>query len=587
MRKINFFVLVLLGLVVFSCSKDDSESTTSENTVIVNSTNLDGRISTANAGVIGKKNVSAMPDNFYGTETEAARSLTVRATTAATTSDVASDLTLSLIAEVEAPEIDGVELQATHVVVSGNYAYVSYNVQGADYKGAVETIDISDPTLPQIAMQVEFPHMDISSLALQDGILYMVGARDVDAYEGVTSPAVLVKMVLDNNMVSDNLSYIELNSYVGTDVVAGDSYYYSVSGSTGSLSAFSINDDQLASEISTDDLRAVGIDGDKLVTLSGSDGIHIYNISSMTEQQSISLPADVASAKRTIDLYDNHVFVAQGFSGMGIYSLTDGSETNIIPVATVDDSSVDSNDLVCNAVTVSDDHIFMAEGAAGIVVYSLEGTDLTSPTEIGALSLEGSANYVASGDNYIFVADGTGGLKILENLSSSPSDDTDAYYDCSSYDAYSGDSWLNINSGSPQSYHSDNTLAGLNVNDHLIWCGNLSVTGWVNVNSNGELDVDGIFTVGTGASSTGLAVNSTVIVTGNVTIYGQLTLNGGCTLVLVGDDAKLTITGPLYFNSGATIKFDGTGGEIIAGGTVVNNGGTITGSYTDVNNNIN
>jgi hypothetical protein len=182
----------------------------------------------------------------------------------------------------------------------------------------------------------------------------------------------------------------------------------------------------------------------------------------------------------------------------------------------------------------------------------------------------------------VFVADGTGGLKILKVVSSES--DEDGTYPCSSYSAYNGGSWLNINSGSPQFYSSSNTLAGLNVNDQLTWCGDLAVQYGVNINSGGELDVDGTLTVG--SRYDWFSINTVVVVTGDVTVYGTLNLNSNARLEIVGDNAKLTVTNGLYLNSGSQIVFDGTGAQIAVRGNIVNNGGTVTGNYTDVNGNI-
>jgi hypothetical protein len=578
MRKLYLFVAALIGLVAVSCQSDNSDDKASEK-IVLQLTGLDGRVSTENAKVVGKKDVPAMPDGFYD-DAVSAKSATVKA--ASTESDVASDIVLSLVGEVEPPVVDGVQVQATHVVVNGNYAYVSYNVRGEAYKGAVDLIDVSDPTLPQVAMEVTFPSMEISSLALKDDILYMVGARDVDAYDEVTSPAVLVKMQLDGDMLSEDISYQELEGTTGTDIAVGDNSYYSVSGTDGALASFAVSGGTPGTTVDAYDLRAVGIDGENLVTLSGTDGFKVYSLSTMAEKLAVDLSDDVEEAKRTIDFYDNNVLIARGFNGVGIYSLADGSAVNNLPMTTVDDTSIDANDLVCNAVTTSDDHIFMAEWAAGIVAYSLKGTDLAAPAEIGALGLDGSANYVANGDGYVFVADGTGGLKILKVVSSES--DEDGTYPCSSYPAYNGGSWLNINSGSSQSYSSSNTLAGLNVNDQLIWCGDLAVQYGVNINSGGELDVDGTLTVG--SRYDWFSINTVVVVTGDVTVYGSLNLNSNARLEIVGDNAKLTVTNGLYLNSGSQIVFDGTGAQIAVRGNIVNNGGTVTGNYTDVNGNI-
>jgi len=47
-----------------------------------------------------------------------------------------NNIILTVIGEVASPVIDGDTLQATSVVLKGNRAYVSYNMQGDAFKGA-------------------------------------------------------------------------------------------------------------------------------------------------------------------------------------------------------------------------------------------------------------------------------------------------------------------------------------------------------------------------------------------------------------------------------------------------------------------
>lgn len=557
---------------MFACDLGNSDSK-SDHKVILQLQNLDGRVHTDHAGVVEKQGMPKIPDNFFSTESNTTKSAMVL-------QEVASDLPLALIAEVDAPEYEGLTLQATHVCINGNYAYVSYNVRGATYLGAVDVIDITDPTFPQLAMQAIFPNMDVSSLTIKNDVLYLAGARDVDAYDNVSNPAVLAKMNLDGDMLSDDLSFIEMGSFVGTEVVAGEDYYYCVSGNTGGLSVFSLEEDALTTFIETSDLRAVGIDGDNLVTLSGTEGIHVYDINSVTEKMSFAVSNDVEDAKRTIDFYQDNVLVAEGYDGMGVYNLTGGFQKLIIPVVSVTDPAVSPADVVCNAVTVSDDHIFLAEGAAGVVVYSLVDNGLDNPEEIGSLNLEGSANYVKSFNNYVFVADGTSGLKILKIFTKDDSEDVNSDeidteaginsdYACDTYPAYSGGSWLNVNADNNQAYSGSAGLGGINISAQLIWCGSLAVSQHVNVNAQGKLVIIGAMATGqkknsNANSGASLVVDNKMIVDGSLVVYGDLIVNSGGSLEFVGSNSSVAVYGEV----------------------TVNNSGEIIGEYTDETGNV-
>ncbi len=575
MKKIQLVVLAVASLVLSSCEKS-ADNHVVEKEVVLNWNQLDSRISNEGAGVVGKKNVPEMPVDFYSENS--AQQMSTKAALAS--DDVASDFPLVLTAQLEAPEYEGILMQATHVVVVGNYAYVSYNVQGPRHLGAIDVIDITDPESPQLAVEAIFPWMDISSLVIKDNYLYFVGARNPDEYDGLTNAATLGRMALSGGMLTETIDYIELPSYVGTDLVAGDQNLYCVSGDEGAVVAISLSAWEEQSQVGVSDLRTVGLYENELVGLSGTSGVHVFDPATLNEKRNFATSTDVADAKRTIDFHNEYLLAAEGFQGTGIYKLENGELLTKLPVESLEGAAAE--DLVCNAVKVASSHILMAQGAAGLVVYSMVDGGIEAPENLGSLALEGSANYVQAGTNCLFIADGTGGLKILQVLCTETPSEGD--YDCENYPAYDGSSWLNINSGEPASYSSSNTLAGLNVNDQLIWCGDLAVQGGVNINSGGELDVNGKLSVGSGWDW--FNINSTVVVTGNLTVYGSLNLNSTGTLEMVGNDLKITVNGDLYLNSGATINFAGTGGSIAVTGNVINNGGQVTGSYTDLSGKI-
>ena len=79
---------------------------------------------------------------------------------------LAGDYPLTLVAQVDPPSYSGGEnLTATHVHIDGNYAYVSYNTVGEDYAGAIDIINVSDPTEPTSYLTfVLYQGADINSL---------------------------------------------------------------------------------------------------------------------------------------------------------------------------------------------------------------------------------------------------------------------------------------------------------------------------------------------------------------------------------------------------------------------------------------
>ncbi|MFI2743420.1 hypothetical protein ACG2LH_11820, partial [Zhouia sp. PK063] len=405
-----------------------------------------------------------------------------------------------------------------------------------------------------------------------------------------------------NGLLSDTYSYQGLPGYVATDIAYGDDNYYAVTGDNGVLAKLNKTTHTVEASIDLADLRAVGVDGSKVVILSGTNGLKIYN-KDLTLSSSISTPTDVADAKRTIDFYNDYVLVAQGANGLGIYNMGTGSEfENVaIPAYDGDDEDIDPSDIVTNAVSTNGDKVFVANGGAGIAVYNFDTP--TTLNFLGSTSFKGtdrtSSNFIKSKNNYVFVASGRGGLKILK-MNETSDDDTSGDATCNgTYDAYTGPSYVtfNVNSNDNQSYSGSAALSNMNISATLNWCGSVFTTGHVNVNSNGtfnmygsiqitqqlnvnnimniygsaqvgdqlnintngELYIKGNLTQGDiNAKNKKVFVNGKLIIDGDVIFYGDLTINSGGSIVFANSSSTLKVYGKVKNNSGSSAISGGT-----------------------------
>jgi hypothetical protein len=531
MKKI-FFTLSLMSVVLFqSCQSDDStdinNTTASESKVVLNSnsTELSNRMDYSNSGVI---------------------TLTTSKLTARSASTQGTDnFPMSLLAEVNPPTYQGKKLTATHVDVKDNYVYVSYNTQGETYLGGIDVIDISQPNNPKLVVQAILPNTDISTVVYNNGVLYISGASSKDANPELTSSAFVAKMPLQNGLLTNDYKPVSLTGNVGTGVAVANSNYFAISGNKGILAKINNSTNEINASISIADLRALGYIDNKVVVLSGTEGIKIYNADSMALVSSIATSTDVPDAKRTIDFQGSNILVADGYSGLKVFSST-GSllQTLALPTGI---ANVDQADIVTNAVSANGDYVYSANGAAGIAVYKNSNNNLVS---LGSIFLGGSANYVKSVGDYIFVATGTGGLKIIKKLSAS--------IDCTSFPTYKGGEWLNVNSGENLSYQGSASLQGINVNQNLTFCGSLSVAQGINVNSGGVFTMKGSMAQGNyNNPNLSFNVNGTLKIDGSVVIYGNLILNSGAKLEFASG-SSITIYGKVTKNSGVTITGDYT-----------------------------
>ncbi|TXE01240.1 hypothetical protein ESV85_22125, partial [Algoriphagus aquimarinus] len=75
-------------------------------------------------------------------------------------------------------------------------------------------------------------------------------------------------------------------------------------------------------------------------------------------------------AKRTLDIDNGNLYVAEGANGAGIYKMADGSLISNLAIP-IRPENVESGDIVTNAVSVDNNLLFMANGAAGISISNV------------------------------------------------------------------------------------------------------------------------------------------------------------------------------------------------------------------------
>ncbi len=552
MRKLLPYAAAFATLAVLSCNNDgDDFSNAQQNEIILNSDaqSLSRRIEFDNSGVLNMRSADGGKTTTAG------------------------DLPLVLVAEVAPPVYNGKTLRATHVTVEGNYAYVSYNTEGETYLGAIEVLDVTNPNAPKLLMQAILPDTDVSSVRYDDGKLYIAGARDMDIFKA-TSPAFVGSMNLSGGMLTNALQQTAISGKVATDVTSNGSKYYAVSGATGVLAQLSKSSQQVEISIPLSDLRALGYNSNKIVVLSGAQGVKIYDANGLSPVTSFATSVDVAEAKRTIDFIDGKLLVSEGYNGVGVYNLTSGTKLQKLDLPT-QISGVDPADVVSNAVSVNSGRVFVANGGAGLYVYASDNNALKL---LGSLDLQGSSNFVMSKGEYIFVATGKGGLKIIKTVAPASGS-----VNCSSFPAYTGGEWLNVNSGQTLEYSGTKSLQGINVNQSLTWCGALTASQAVNINSNATFNMYGQLFQGTKANPwNSLNINSGALLNlkGDLTTYGHMILNSNANWKIEGN---VTIFGNLTINQGSKIEFIGSNSSITIHGTVTKNGtSTITGTFKDV-----
>ena len=331
--------------------------------------------------------------------------------------DDKTDFSLTLVAEVLSPTVDGELLQATSVSIKQGKAVVSYNMRGSQYMGGIQLFDITDINRVSLNSQIVFNDSDINAVTVSNGKVYGVGASGREEFD---DPAVMeVIKIVGNKMVLEDNQRIGLASYAGTSVISGSSNrVFAASGSAGGLSAVDEETFTVEDYHALDDARWVDVYSNRVAVVQGgteSGQLSIFDSTDGTLSWLRTFTFDGAAdaeAKTTVEVVGNKAFIAGGSAGVKILSVNSGDVIGSIP---------NSDTAVANAVTV-DNHLLFISGGTGVYVAQLAEPASTSNdvdpldiTLIGKLRFDEleSANHVAYRGKYLFIAAGLGGLKIV------------------------------------------------------------------------------------------------------------------------------------------------------------------------------
>ncbi|MCW3785307.1 DUF4114 domain-containing protein [Plebeiibacterium sediminum] len=329
--------------------------------------------------------------------------------------DLTKNYVFKLKAEVASPVYNDNTLQASHVKIHDNYAFVTYNTQGAKWLGGIEIFDVTDEKNPVIISSAILDNMDVSAIDYYDGKIYIVGARGDYMEAGYVSPAFLEVISLTETMAFEEVdAIIDLPSYAGTDIKVVDGRIYATCGSDGGLTVFDTEYNLISSEELTD-VRSVDANSDKLYVLQGQEGrVNVFGLSDAVYQDTYNVGgANTPESKSEIAVTDDYIFTALNEGGLSMLNL-DGSLKQNLPRPETPEGSLDENN-VTNSVSINNDLVLIGNGESGVHIGGLIKENNDNISMLGAMKFNDyqSTNFVESKDNLIFVATGLGGLKII------------------------------------------------------------------------------------------------------------------------------------------------------------------------------
>ncbi len=336
------------------------------------------------------------------------------------------DFALTEVASVASPLVDGTPLQATAVAHRGTVTLVSYNVAGDRAAGGLDVFRLLPWTEPELRSQALFHDLDVSSVAVGEGVVYAAAAGG----EGVSGgSARLERLALHGERlarVTEGPDRVGLASFAATGVaVAGDSLLVT-SGSDGGLTVLDRHSLAVTAEVPLADARWVAARGDLALVAQGTPGrLSVLELRRGAAPELLRTldfdGAEIPESKTTVEVVGDYAFVAAGAAGVQVLSISTGNVVGTIPAPLLE--GVDPSETVTNAVSVDHDLVFVANGAAGVsvVLNDKHFSDLSpgAPLHLRVLGTlrfgdAVSANAVSFHQGHLVVAAGRGGLRLVE-----------------------------------------------------------------------------------------------------------------------------------------------------------------------------
>lgn len=355
---------------------------------------------------------------------------------------VPGDLRIMLRAEVAPPETaDGTVLQASHIALApdGKTAFATYMLQGEARYGALDVFDVSDPAVPRLVSQDQFPDADLAAVVFGGNTVYLAGSKE----DAAGNAWVVAIPFQGNRIVIGAYRETHLPGHFATDLaVRGDSLLVATGTTAGGAAAglyvLDAKDLSIVSARDTaglDDLRSVAGNGELVAAFAGqwpADAptseakLRFYDGTGLLNPLDLSLPAFSvqAEAKSRMEFIGPYLYVASNRSGVAVVDPVTRALAATVPPPSLDPAIVPLENQSSNAVSSgfanSKTVYFIANGEAGLWVGDgdgildaggVPGHGIAGTVRFGAGQ---SVNYVAAKNGLVVAAVGIGGLKILE-----------------------------------------------------------------------------------------------------------------------------------------------------------------------------
>jgi hypothetical protein len=333
----------------------------------------------------------------------------------------AQGFSLTLAAEITPPVVGGQILQATSVSLNGQFAYISYNLQGNTYAGGVDIVQLKGSKNATIRSEATFSDTKVSSCSFDatTGNLYLAEACGNPA---LASPATVEVLLTSGNKLSatGNIQSV-LSSYVATCITVSTGKIFATTGNTGGLYTLTTDSLKTTASTSISDARWVDYDANYIAVLQGAGKLSVFDAASGTLLHTYTFTGTgIPESKSTVRVIGGKALIAAGDGGVVLMNLATGTIVGSIPRTVV--PGLDPSLSVTNAVDGAGQYLYISNGEAGVYVaqasQNLENASGDQPitlTVLGKLQFSNlqSVNHVAFNGSTLVIASGLGGVKVV------------------------------------------------------------------------------------------------------------------------------------------------------------------------------
>ena len=315
----------------------------------------------------------------------------------------------TLVADIAVPSQEGNVLSATDVFFNDDFAFISYHLNGAEFSGAIDMLNLTSVNSPSFSMNYINSVREFNALAVSNDKVYLAGQRNIDESgytdNGTKGATLFIADILGGNVLEEPSSWeeIPMPSFSGNGVhLLSENQLLFASGATGG-GFFEVNtatDEISKSEVKDYAKYVSGNDNYKLKLVGGfSNAKLLVETDGSQKEIDLGVSAIPENGKNVIAYFGNTAYITLGSNGIVVVDL---ERSEVLKHYMTDKVGL------TNGVAVDDDFVYLANGESGLLLLRRESLEF-----YGQYKYDGSANSVEVFDNVILIANGTGGVKLL------------------------------------------------------------------------------------------------------------------------------------------------------------------------------